>query len=152
MKSVFVVIALIFLSACQTGPGVYSDKHTGRKIIKSSSKMLDSSLLVTAFGEAAYLDQDGYVVAVSYMAPAWAHFREAWSFGKKYDYKRVRANVIGCDVGGCMIQEDGYIKIPERDFYRFSKKGFEFKLVGSSRSFESKIPARLFIEVLQIKK
>ncbi|WP_162742242.1 membrane lipoprotein lipid attachment site-containing protein [Nitratireductor sp. OM-1] len=149
-KLIFPLVAVLTLTACQMTGGTVYDKHTGKTIVHSRSVNVKPGLLSNMDVTAGYSDRNGYGVQIDYTSYDWHFFRQVWSFGKKYKYVVAREDAVMCGgAGGCLNLEKGAIRIPESDFRRFAKTGFEFKLIGTRGSVEAKIPASLFQEVLE---
>lgn len=152
MRYIFILLVSALLSACQTGPGVVHDKHTGKTVVHSKRYAVAGGLLHNANAIATWSNVNGYGVGVEYLATggSWMFFREAWSYGKQYTYVVESEDVMGCGAG-CSIYESGIIRISEADFQQALVTGFEFKLVGRGGAFEAKVPAEAFKQVLSQK-
>ncbi|MBK3745949.1 hypothetical protein G3A39_43160 [Paraburkholderia aspalathi] len=147
------ILAAIMLSSCQGTAGVVRDHHTGKTVAHSKSYPISSGLLHNANAVAAWSSTAGYQVTVEYYATggSWKFFREAWSHGKRFPYYVTSEKVMGC-AAGCTLYETGSIIMSQQDFTQAATKGFAFKLVGRGGSFEGRLPASAFQEVLSLRK
>lgn len=147
---VMAFVAALSLSGCQTSPGQFHDKHTGVTVTHSRTYALKNGLLYNLNGFAGHSARRGFNLAIDYSSTGlgWMFFREAWSFGKQYEYVVADERVAGCGGGSCTLVERGGIRMSEDDFRKASQTGFEFKLMGKNGSVEGRMPAEAFQQVL----
>lgn len=145
-----IAVASMALVGCQTSPGQVHDKHTGVTVTHSASYPLKNGLLYNMNGFAGHSARRGFNLAIEYSSTGlgWMFFREAWSYGKQYEYVVAEERVAGCSGGTCTLVERGGIRMSEDDFRKAAQTGFEFKLIGKSGSLEAKMPAEAFRQVL----
>lgn len=150
VKYILGVIA-ITLAGCQGTAAVIHDKHTGLNAAVSQMFPAKTGLLYNLNVVAGYSKRKGYNIATSYSSTGlgWMFFREAWSYGKQFDYKVTGENIAGCGGASCTMVETGGIHMDEADFLKAATEGFEFKLVGQKGSVEGKVPARAFQQALE---
>lgn len=140
------------LTACQSGPVVYSDKHTGQTLyygsfVNAYSGPLDW-LKVRPFAAA----NGEYGFETTYSNYGWIFINEAWSGGKKLRYVNTSGTPVACgSAGGCVTLEEGVVFLSETQFKQAAVSGLEFGLRGQSGSVDGKIPAKAFSEALKLK-
>ncbi|RWB89234.1 MAG: hypothetical protein EOQ52_12730 [Mesorhizobium sp.] len=151
MKRIIVVVVSCLLAACQNSAGTVTDKHLGVSIAHSRAYPIKSGLLYNLNAVVGHSDRKGYAIALTYTSTGlgWMFFREAWSFGKQYEYVVGEETLAGCGAGACSMIEHGGIRLSEGDVQKAAVDGFEFKLVGKGGSVEAKVPPEAFQQVLQ---
>ncbi|CAN7459958.1 hypothetical protein [Mesorhizobium sp. LjNodule214] len=151
MKRIVVLVAACFLAACQNSAGTVTDKHMGVTVAHSRVYPIKNGLLYNLNAFVGHSDRKGYTIALTYTSTGlgWMFFREAWSFGKQYEYVVADETLAGCGGGACSMVEQGGIRLSESDVQKAAVDGFEFKLVGRGGSVEAKVPAEAFQQVLQ---
>lgn len=147
----FVVVAYCFLAACQNSAGTVTDKHLGVTVAHSRIYPIKNGLLYNLQAFVGHSDRKGYTIALTYTSTGlgWMFFREAWSFGKQYEYVVAAENLAGCGSGACSMIEQGGIRLSESDVQKAAANGFEFKLLGKGGSVEAKVPPEAFQQVLE---
>lgn len=151
-RSIFAVtvVAWIGLAGCQNTAGTVTDKHMGVSVAHSQVYPIKNGLLYNLNAFVGHSDRKGYSIALTYSSTGlgWMFFREAWSFGRQFEYIVVDEHLAGCGGGSCTIVEKGGVRMSESDVQKAAVEGFEFKLVGKNGSIEAKVPAEAFQQVL----
>lgn len=153
-RNLALLIFTISLAGCQTtSAGVTYDKHTGESVTRATTVNIHSGLLSALYATPMYSNKNGYQIFINYnnTGIGWQFFNEAWSNGTQYKFIPTTRETALCTSTGCSIIEQGFIKLSEGDFKKFSKQGLEFKLVGQKGSIEGNIAAASFQEVLDLK-
>lgn len=156
MRKHFVAITFaIVVSACvppdPKATSVISDPHTGRTSVASPSLGVslpgrdDGSMTA----QVAWHPEVGYVVFTDVTRQGWMFPREAWSMGRKLNYKHLESNVNTCYGGNCTVTESGAIVMSRADFVRAAEAGLSFKLIGTRGSIEGLVPAEAFAGVIK---
>lgn len=151
MRRAFVLVAAVALAACQTGPTVERDVHTGTVSKGGSETQIYDSLL--AFARARPFCVEGSIgrncgFKATYFAANgdWLHVSQVLSHGKAYQVQPINAAVGSC-MAGCTTAEQFVVLIPDDEFRAAAKTGFEFEAIGAGGSFVGRIPASSFADV-----
>ena len=149
------LVAGFVLTGCQTQPGTVTDvhmgvtaKHSGMTMVHSG--LFDSMWVVALSGTRGNVTKYGLGTRYLSTGQGWAFFREAWSYGRKLDYKPGKEQLTGC-AGGCSMIEEGGIRMTKAEFEAAARNGLEFKLVGQNRELVVKVPAKVFQAALSAK-
>lgn len=155
MKHALVLsVVAVALAACQTGPVVERDVHTGMVSKGGSDTQVFDSLFSFARARPFCAERQGTrfcgFKATYYSANGnWLHVDQVWSHGQQYQVKPLTANVGSC-VAGCTTAEVFVVGIPEDEFRNAATKGFEFEAIGAGGNFVGKIPAKSFAEAVSL--
>lgn len=148
----FLLAALVAIAGCQTPPGKVTDVHMGVTATHSGmtivhSGLFDSMWVVAIVGTRGGVTKYGLETRYLSTGQGWAFFRDAWSYGRKLEFKPGREQLAGC-AGGCSMIEQGGIRLSKAEFEAAARNGLEFKLVGQNRELIVKVPAKVFQSAL----
>lgn len=140
------------LVACQSGPVVYRDAHSGHTLYYGSFVNAYQGpmdwLKVRPFAAA----NGEYGFETTYSNYGWIFINEAWTNGKKLRYVNSSGTPTACgSAGGCVTLEEGVVFMSEVDFRQAATQGLSFGLRGQRGSVDGKIPAKAFSEALNLK-
>ena len=153
-KQILAAVALIILTACTRAESdSVSDIHTqtfvGRSAehlaFRGSSSMIHVQVYAGRQGQSPTY---GLNVRRNAGFSRWAHYQEAWSFGKRLGFKGGQSKVVFCAAIGCDVVEFDQVIISKSDFESGLRSGMELRLVGSGDTSVIKVPAKAFKEAL----